>query len=72
VFTKTSEISKQVFPITLDIDHPRWQKGLKQLQRPMSIWTGRKKSGIVLRPGRAGPARPWAFARPLYHPGQAP
>jgi magnesium-protoporphyrin IX monomethyl ester (oxidative) cyclase len=29
VFTKTSEISKQVFPITLDIDHPRWQKGLK-------------------------------------------
>ena len=25
VFSKTSEISKQVFPLTLDIDHPRWQ-----------------------------------------------
>ena len=32
-FTKTSEISKQVFPLTLDIDHPRWQKGLEALQR---------------------------------------
>ncbi|MGP1355571.1 magnesium-protoporphyrin IX monomethyl ester (oxidative) cyclase [Roseicyclus sp.] len=33
VFRKTSEISKQVFPITLDIDHPRWMPGLKALQR---------------------------------------
>ncbi len=33
VFTKTSEISKQVFPITLDIEHPRWTAGLKRLQR---------------------------------------
>ena len=28
VFTKTSKLSKQIFPITLDIDHPRWKKGL--------------------------------------------
>ncbi|NKX45051.1 magnesium-protoporphyrin IX monomethyl ester (oxidative) cyclase [Roseicyclus persicicus] len=33
VFRKTSEISKQVFPLTLDIDHPRWMPGLKALQR---------------------------------------
>jgi len=33
VFTKTSEISKQVFPITLDIENPKWTRGLKRLQR---------------------------------------
>jgi len=33
VFTKTSEISKQVFPITLDIENPKWTRGLKRLER---------------------------------------
>jgi len=33
VFTKTSELSKQIFPITLDIDNPRWQAGLVRLQK---------------------------------------
>ncbi|SDE20551.1 magnesium-protoporphyrin IX monomethyl ester (oxidative) cyclase [Limimaricola pyoseonensis] len=33
VFRKTSEISRQVFPITLDIDSPRWARGLERLQR---------------------------------------
>ncbi|MGA0806814.1 MAG: magnesium-protoporphyrin IX monomethyl ester (oxidative) cyclase [Pseudohongiellaceae bacterium] len=33
VFRKTSEISRQVFPLTLDIDHPRWTKGLRALQK---------------------------------------
>ncbi|MEM9301530.1 MAG: magnesium-protoporphyrin IX monomethyl ester (oxidative) cyclase [Pseudomonadota bacterium] len=33
VFTKTSEISKQVFPLTLDIENPRWIKTLRRLQR---------------------------------------
>jgi magnesium-protoporphyrin IX monomethyl ester (oxidative) cyclase len=33
VFTKTSELTKQIFPITLDIDNPRWHRGLKRLQR---------------------------------------
>ncbi|WP_425099398.1 magnesium-protoporphyrin IX monomethyl ester (oxidative) cyclase [Tropicibacter sp. S64] len=33
VFRKTSELSKQIFPITLDIDHPRWMPGLKRLQK---------------------------------------
>lgn len=33
VFTKTSELTRQIFPITLDIEHPRWRAGLKRLQR---------------------------------------
>lgn len=33
VFTKTSELSKQIFPITLDIDSPAWTRGLKRLQK---------------------------------------
>ena len=32
VFRKTSEISKQVFPITLDIDHPRWRPNLDRME----------------------------------------
>ena len=33
VFTKTSKLSEQIFPITLDIDHPRWQPNLERLHR---------------------------------------
>ena len=33
VFTKTSKLSEQIFPITLDIDHPRWQPQLEKLQK---------------------------------------
>ncbi|MEQ9257975.1 MAG: magnesium-protoporphyrin IX monomethyl ester (oxidative) cyclase [Roseovarius sp.] len=33
VFTKTSTLSKQIFPITLDIEHPAWERGLKRLQK---------------------------------------
>jgi magnesium-protoporphyrin IX monomethyl ester (oxidative) cyclase len=32
VFQKTSEISRQVFPLTLDIDHPRWQPALDRME----------------------------------------
>jgi magnesium-protoporphyrin IX monomethyl ester (oxidative) cyclase len=49
VFTKTSEISKQVFPLTLDIDHPRWQKGLEALQRANADLADAKKSGNVFK-----------------------
>ena len=31
VFRLTSEISKQTFPLTLDLDHPEFQKGLRTL-----------------------------------------
>ncbi|MBT8457080.1 MAG: magnesium-protoporphyrin IX monomethyl ester (oxidative) cyclase [Rhodobacteraceae bacterium] len=47
VFAKTSEISKQVFPITLDIDHPRWMPTLKRLQRANADLDAAKKRGGV-------------------------
>ncbi len=47
VFRKTSEISKQVFPMTLDIDHPRWVPRLDAMQRANEqIAVGRKQGGI--------------------------
>ena len=47
VFDKTSAISKQVFPITLDLEHPRWQKGLVRLQRAsLNVSDGKKRGGI--------------------------
>lgn len=33
VFTKTSALTEQIFPITLDIEHPRWQRELEAMQR---------------------------------------
>jgi magnesium-protoporphyrin IX monomethyl ester (oxidative) cyclase len=33
VFTKTSTLTKQIFPVTLDIENPRWQRGLERLQK---------------------------------------
>ncbi|NRB34261.1 MAG: magnesium-protoporphyrin IX monomethyl ester (oxidative) cyclase [Rhodobacteraceae bacterium] len=33
VYKKTSELSKQIFPITLDIEHPRWQPNLERLYK---------------------------------------
>ncbi|MEM9475555.1 MAG: magnesium-protoporphyrin IX monomethyl ester (oxidative) cyclase [Pseudomonadota bacterium] len=45
VFRKTSEISKQIFPITLDIDHPRWMPGLKRLQKASVDMDAAKKRG---------------------------
>ena len=61
VFTKTSEISKQVFPITLDIDHPRWQKGLEALQRANVDLASAKEVGECL-PARGGRAPVAAMA----------
>ena len=47
VFRKTSEITKQVFPITLDIDNPRWRRGLDRLEAANSQITAAKKAGGV-------------------------
>jgi magnesium-protoporphyrin IX monomethyl ester (oxidative) cyclase len=32
VFRKTSTISRQIFPIELDIDHPRWKPALRRME----------------------------------------
>jgi len=47
VYRKTSEISKQVFPLTLDIDHRRWQPNLDRLEAAnRQIAEGKKAGGI--------------------------
>ena len=45
VFTKTSELSKQIFPITLDIDHPKWLPNLRKLQEANVDLANAEKSG---------------------------
>ncbi|EPX75996.1 magnesium-protoporphyrin IX monomethyl ester (oxidative) cyclase [Salipiger mucosus] len=53
VFTKTSAISTQVFPITLDIDNPRWTAGLKRLQKANAdLAAATDKSGLGAFLGR--------------------
>jgi magnesium-protoporphyrin IX monomethyl ester (oxidative) cyclase len=57
VFRKTSDISKQVFPITLDIDHPRWMKGLKRLQKANAdLADAKEKGNFVKRVGASARA----------------
>jgi len=47
VFRKTSEISRQVFPLTLDIDHPRWRKNLDRMeQASRQVAAGKARGGV--------------------------
>jgi len=48
VFRKTSEISKQVFPMTLDIDHPRWRPNLDRMEAASRQIAAAKARGGVL------------------------
>ena len=48
VFRKTSEISKQVFPITLDIDHPRWRPNLDRMEAASRQIAAAKARGGVM------------------------
>ncbi|MCL4119351.1 UNVERIFIED_CONTAM: hypothetical protein GTU68_030708 [Idotea baltica] len=45
VFTKTSEMTKQIYPITLDIENPRWQRGLERLQKANADLAAAKEAG---------------------------
>ena len=48
VFRITSEISKQVFPLTLDIDNPAFRSGLKRmLATAEAISAAKKRGGFV-------------------------
>ncbi|MBD3665027.1 magnesium-protoporphyrin IX monomethyl ester (oxidative) cyclase [Sulfitobacter aestuariivivens] len=47
VFRKTSEISKQVFPFTLDIEHRRWRKNLDRMEAASRQIAAAKKRGGV-------------------------
>ncbi|MDX8349144.1 magnesium-protoporphyrin IX monomethyl ester (oxidative) cyclase [Cognatiyoonia sp. IB215446] len=47
VFRKTSEISRQVFPMVLDIDHPRWVPTLNRMgDANAQIAEGKKQGGV--------------------------
>jgi magnesium-protoporphyrin IX monomethyl ester (oxidative) cyclase len=55
VFHITSEISKQVFPLTLDIDEPRFRAGLERLRKlSLQIDAARARGGLVGRLRQAG------------------
>lgn len=48
VFRKTSDISRQVFPMVLDIDHPRWERQLNKMQDAnVQIAEGRRRGGVA-------------------------
>ncbi len=71
VFTKTSKLSEQIFPITLDIDHPRWRRSLDRLHRANAdIASARQAGGIggrlrqLLASARAGLAFATLYAIP--------
>jgi magnesium-protoporphyrin IX monomethyl ester (oxidative) cyclase len=72
VFRITSEITKQVFPITLDIDHPAFLPGLRRLQR-LSEAGAKAGPGIRGRLKRVGLAAAAAatFARLYLIPPKA-
>ncbi|ETX29669.1 magnesium-protoporphyrin IX monomethyl ester cyclase [Roseivivax isoporae LMG 25204] len=47
VFTKTSKLSEQIFPITLDIEHPAWQPTLERLSAAnKAIAAGKAQGGL--------------------------
>ncbi len=64
VFRKTSEIAKQVFPMELDIDHPRWMPNLKRMERAFRKMEAAEKTGGVagkMAKFTAGASAAWAF-----------
>jgi magnesium-protoporphyrin IX monomethyl ester (oxidative) cyclase len=55
VFRITSEISTQVFPITLDTDHPAFRAGLKRLHRiSEGMAQAKRRGGVIGHLQRAG------------------
>ena len=53
VFRKTSTIARQVFPLELDIDHPRWKSALNKLQSAFEdMDSAKRKGGLSGRVGR--------------------
>jgi len=47
VFRKTSEISRQVFPIVLDTDNPRWRRTVEKFRQAMLALDAAKRRGGV-------------------------
>ncbi len=73
VFRITSEISKQVFPVTPDIDHPAFRRGLERLfEISNQINAAKARGGIVGKLRQAGLAAAGVatFARLYFLPVQ--
>ncbi len=54
VFRITSEIARQCFPVELDLQNPRWTRGLARLRRAFDgLDAARRRGGIAGRLGKA-------------------
>ncbi len=47
VYRKTSAIARQVFPVEIDIDHPRWIPGLRRFDAGFNAMAAAKKAGGI-------------------------
>jgi magnesium-protoporphyrin IX monomethyl ester (oxidative) cyclase len=66
VFRKTSAISLQIFPIELDIDHPRWLPCLRAMNRAFVAMDAAKRRGGVggwISGKLAAASAAWTFVR---------
>lgn len=71
VFRITSEISKQVFPLTLDIEHPTFRRGLEQLRQIAADMEAlQSATGLLKRATqmRLALQAAWTFARLYFLP----
>jgi magnesium-protoporphyrin IX monomethyl ester (oxidative) cyclase len=74
VFRITSEISRQVFPLELDLDNPRWKKGLAKMRRAFEAMDAAQRHGGVtgrLKSWAAGAQAAAAFAGLYFIPVKA-
>jgi magnesium-protoporphyrin IX monomethyl ester (oxidative) cyclase len=55
VFRITTEISRQVFPLEIDLTDPRWKKGLKKMREAFAAMDAGQRQG-----GVGGKLRTWA------------
>lgn len=65
VYRKTSTIARQIFPIELDIDHPRWRPNLERMNRAfIAMDKARQTGGLggMIARGIAGTMAGLAFA----------
>jgi magnesium-protoporphyrin IX monomethyl ester (oxidative) cyclase len=72
VFRKTQEISKQVFPVLLDIDHPELQRGFERLTRLSDAIAEAESGGVLGKVKALGlkAAATWTFARLYFLPAR--
>lgn len=73
VFRKTSAIARQIFPIEIDIDHPRWQPNLRRMEAAFRAMDAAQRQGGIggkLKGWIAGAKAGLAFAALYTIPSQ--